>query len=374
MSGLHDEIEEPAMRQATRCNVRIMKRNAFTLIELLVVISIIALIISILLPSLASARRAAEKVACMASMRGVAQGASSYSADSEDWIIGAPAGSGGYLAGAGGAFGPAVQRWDFMGPMAELMGMGIALADGSNESVAARFNALRSSPAFLCRSNKFLSTFFPGGVDAGTGRMVSYNTSRYQLMAYAANADDAKTKGLDGDAPGVAWYNGSHSEAIPKTWKPVTAKLGVPSNKVFCADGSRFSQARSGSEIPPDYDLSVGGSWGGAFGDAGAHTSFTRSWDRSRAPGNGYIGRIDGRVYGYRHSSGIPPVGAPANAFKTNLIFHDGHAETQGDLESSNPHQWLPQGTNLAISTIWRDTILHFGLRGAASTGVRIGG
>lgn len=362
------------MRHENKPSVRTPERRAFTLIELLVVISIIALIISILLPSLASARRAAEKIACMAGMRSVAQAQASYSAESEDWIIGAPAGSTSYLRGAGAAFGSAVQRWDFMGPMAELMGLGISLADGSNDAIARRFNELRSSPAFLCRSNKFLSTYFPGGVDAGTGRMVSYNTARYQLMAYASDMNDAKAKGLSGSAPGVEWYNNTHSETVPKTWKPVTAKLGVPSNKIYCADGARFSQARSGSEIPPDYDLSLDGAWGGSFSDAGAYTQFTRSWDRSRAPGNGYLGRIDGRVYGYRHSSGLPPIGAPGNAFKTNVVFYDGHSETQGDLESSNPHQWLPQGTLLGIGDIWRDTILHFGLRGAAATGVRIGG
>ena len=331
------------MRVRTDCSSRPRGRFAFTLIELLVVISIIALIISILLPSLASARRTAERVACMAGMRGVAQGGSAYAADSEDWMVGAPAGSGGYLAGAGVAFGAAVQRWDFMGPLEKQMNLGLALGDGTAESVAKRFNELRSSPVFLCRSNKFLSTYFPsGGPNAGTGRMVSYNTPRYMLMAYAKDEEDARVRGLDGSQPGIAWYNNGHSESVPNTWKPVTSKLGVPANKVFMADGSRFSQARSGSEIPPDYDLSVGGSWGGAFSDAGAYTSFTRSWDRSRAPGNGYIGRIDGRVYGYRHSSGTPPVGAAANSFKMNLVFQDGHAETQGDLQSTNPHPLRP--------------------------------
>lgn len=62
-------------------------RRAFTLIELLVVISIIALLIGILLPSLAMAKRSAESAQCKSNIRSLATINIAYATDNKQFFV-----------------------------------------------------------------------------------------------------------------------------------------------------------------------------------------------------------------------------------------------------------------------------------------------
>ena len=70
-----------------------MRRQAFTLIELLVVVSIIALLIAILLPSLSKARHTAQALACATQQRQILIGVHMFANEHKQYII--PVGHGG---------------------------------------------------------------------------------------------------------------------------------------------------------------------------------------------------------------------------------------------------------------------------------------
>ena len=72
------------------------RTKAFTLIELLVVISIIAVLLSVMMPALNAAKKRAESVTCLSNMRQIGLAANLYAEAYDDYVP-RGSGSGGYL-------------------------------------------------------------------------------------------------------------------------------------------------------------------------------------------------------------------------------------------------------------------------------------
>lgn len=62
-------------------------RRAFTLVELLVVVAVIALLVSILVPALAGARRAGQSIACLSNLRQLALAQAGYALSHEGQLV-----------------------------------------------------------------------------------------------------------------------------------------------------------------------------------------------------------------------------------------------------------------------------------------------
>ncbi len=79
-----------------------MKHLKFTLIELLVVVAIIAILASLLLPSLNKARELGKRTKCLSNLRGVSNLVYLYASDYSDYIV-SPVYDG-FVSGAGGCW------------------------------------------------------------------------------------------------------------------------------------------------------------------------------------------------------------------------------------------------------------------------------
>jgi prepilin-type N-terminal cleavage/methylation domain-containing protein/prepilin-type processing-associated H-X9-DG protein len=346
-------------------------RRGFTLIELLVVVAIIALLVSILLPSLKSAREQARAAKCGVNLKSMGTGLATYFSEFNDWIPG-PNTSGipPRLAKRLGdentlrrAYVP-TQSFDWMSPS-----MHYETELGSNR--AERLLTLINE--YGCPSVQALSIDFlyDGGLAASPDRddfdqdelLAQYAPLSYLMPAHF------QWWGLNYTGTTVA-------SALSPTGRVITIRarttydffstetreyqsrlnmVGAPARKIAAADGTRY--VLENGDV--DFDVDPDPDYFGCFASNGAWYAGSQAYGVRQGTANwngtsvaaGSLSGGQNLAWSYRHGgSGGASASANdvrSNAGEINALFFDGHVARLDDRASREIEYWYPSGTTV---------------------------
>jgi prepilin-type N-terminal cleavage/methylation domain-containing protein len=336
-------------------NVSAHSAPAFTLIELLVVVAVIALLVGILLPSLASVRESARAVVCASNLRQITIAFTTYANENDDWVAGSPEASGRQCWEDDVFNGISVQTFDYIGPLAYHMGLqgpgeGLAEVELTENVRAERYTWYRTLGVFTCPSNDILSQPWNGTAQPEigpwkTGRMVSYNVST--SFSTIASGNPGLEQPVYPPPQGV----GYRPLANRFPFSPKLTSVGTPSLKAIVFEGHRF--ASQSPQDRPDHDIRLNADYGGAFGGVGPWQNQSKELNRFVAPGepgallSGVIPFNDARKWAFRHGTSRDGDKRTATKVVGNLGFLDGSAKLVSDGDATNPDYWFPTGTRI---------------------------
>ncbi|MFG0330217.1 MAG: type II secretion system protein [Phycisphaerales bacterium] len=309
---------------------RSARRRGFTLIELLVVISIIALLIGILLPSLGRARDAARKGVCLAQQRQAATGMYNYTTEFKDWIAG-PNTSGRDVGDGNFTNNPdePIQNMDWVSPT---IGRSIGLPDGQPGDLRAREYRLRMmfEQKFACPANKeTYDGWFGGGGTLAGEPVTDLRVSSYS-SALGFHFSNRPSDPVNHNTPGASF-------PVELTgYRPQLGKVLNPERKVYSMDGTRYVDR--GDNFKITFNAFTFQDEGGNFMTQGP-AILGHSGDPHTAGGAGpnftEAERQAMERYAYRHRGSIV------------VSFFDGHAAEMSEEESRKMSYWFPTGSKV---------------------------
>lgn len=303
----------------------------FSLIELLVVIAIIAILTSLLMPALSSAREFARQSTCASRLSSLGQAMNEYTSEYNDWLVGSPNTSGNGANPGGwrrrlydGSYyvwdesrdaWPAIHIFDWASPLLALLSASIP------RDISRRYQESKKW-IFRCPANNWRARLNHSSRINIETIVSSYATSKFFTYVPVSK----KT----GTSPGSLFW--AHP-FVPKSYSPRLGSIGAPAIKVFLADSCKIDRSNPHKISNENYGYTSYGAWVNENDVARDSPSLSYRF-------------VPAKSNAYRHRNGL------------NLLFFDGHASyyPEGSSDENNGFGsgsrkamfWFPSGTKTA--------------------------